>query len=252
MRTGWLMTGTVMWVLVGVAVYFQATIRDPGSVDISPGSDGFDVETSEDDIQRPREITIQTTWPESGVADFKFTDSNGEIVSKNDLLGTPWVASFVFTQCAGPCPRVTEAIKILHDHYKNKPVKFVTFTVDPKRDTPEVLQRYAKAYGADPERWYFLTGERDDLYSLIKGSFLMPVGEAPKPEPGWEIIHTMNACLVDPTGRVVGKYLSTKGPEMARLRKDLRRMLAVTRQPFAPSGSADQAGSSNRDAGDFE
>jgi cytochrome oxidase Cu insertion factor (SCO1/SenC/PrrC family) len=229
--------------LVGLAVYFQATARKP--VAISPGSSDVAQDDSDDERQGWHNQTpvIELTWPESGLADFKFTDRSGEVISKNDLLGTPWIASFVFINCAGPCPRVTEAVKILHDHYRDKPLKFVTFTVDPKRDTVEALKGYADAYGADPDRWYFLTGERDELYSLIKGSFLMPVGEAPKPVPGYEIIHTTNICLVDSTGRVVGKYNSTNGPEIAELRRDLRRMLQFPVPGFSNSKTESGIGS---------
>jgi cytochrome oxidase Cu insertion factor (SCO1/SenC/PrrC family) len=234
MRSRWFITGTVLWVLVGLAVYFQATIKNP--VTIAPGSGPA---TDVDDSELPKTPEIKLTWPESGLVDFKFTDRSGEVVSKNDLLGTPWIASFVFINCAGPCPRVTEAVKTLHELYEDKPVKFVTFTVDPKRDTVEALKQYADAYQADPDRWYFLTGERDDLYSLIKGSFLMPVGEAPKPEPGWEIIHTTNICLVDATGRVVGKYNSTDDVALAELRQELRRMSELPFQALGNDQSED-------------
>lgn len=229
MRNSWMISGTLMWVIVGVAVYFMVSSKpNGGNVVIAPGSDKVGTDSDddfpEDNGKAHTEIEVKMTWPESGVADFKFTDRTGEVVSKNDLLGRPWVASFVFINCGGPCPLVTEAVKKLHDLYKDLPVKYVTFTVDPKRDTVEALKKYAEAYKADPERWYFLTGDRDEIYSLIKGSFLMPVGEAPNPEPGWEIIHTTNICLVDSTGRVVGKYNSTDGAAMADLRRDLKRL----------------------------
>jgi protein SCO1/2 len=110
--------------------------------------------------------------------------------------------------------------------YDDKPVNLVTFTVDPKRDTAEVLAKYADFYEADPNQWFFLTGERDKLYELINRSFLMPVMEEENPEPGFEIIHTTNLCLVDASGRVVGKYNSVKDADMALLRRDLDRLLA--------------------------
>ena len=157
--------------------------------------------------------------------DFTFTDQTGQQVTRDDLLGKPWIASFIFTKCAGPCPKVTASMQSLFKKYVDQGVKFVSFTVDPARDTPEVFAQYATHYEADPESWFFLTGDRDKIYSIIHGSFLMPAMEDPDPKPGYEIIHTTNVCLVDPTGRVVGKYNSTDGVEMVKLRRELKKML---------------------------
>lgn len=248
MKPGFFVIGLVLWLAVGVAL-FAMWNRDADSPDsdsaasgpvfgvgdpivIKPGSDPDD--DGDEPIVKP--VELGPTWSDEGVDDFAFTDSNGEAVSKNDLLGSPWIASFIFTRCAGPCPKVAEAMKILQRRYDGKDVRFVTFTVDPKNDTPEVLAQFASFWEADPERWYFLTGDRDELYRLINTSFLMPVMEDPNPEPGFEIIHTTNVCLVDPTGRVVGKYNSTSDEEVSVLRRDLDVMLE---QPTPGSDESD-------------
>lgn len=229
--------GSLLWVGVFVALYFSwsgrssseapgsgHSIGDPISVAELTGSPDSKLD-DENETGKPAAIEIELTWPESGVADFTLTDQTGQAVSNNDLRGQPWVASFVFTKCAGPCPRVTESVQSLFKSYRDKDVRFVTFTVDPARDTPKVLADYASFYEADAEKWFFLTGDRDKLYGLINGSFLMPVMEAENPEPGYEIIHTTNICLIDPTGRVVGKYNSVDGVAMVKLRRDLDQML---------------------------
>ncbi|MBI1314241.1 hypothetical protein GC176_23345 [bacterium] len=243
-RAGWLLIGLILWGAVFVSlfkVWQQRTSDAPGTEnavvtenDVPPVDDG-DIETPSpedaafderyDENGRPKPIEVKLTWPESGVTDFSFTDRSGETITKNDLLGKPWVTGFIFTSCAGPCPRVSLAMQTLQKRYGGKPVNLVTFTVDPKRDTPEVLAKYADFYEADPRQWFFLTGDRDKLYGLINGSFLMPVKEDENPEPGFEIIHTTNLCLVDATGRVIGKYNSIKDEDMALLRRDLDRLL---------------------------
>ena len=249
-RAGWFLIGLVLWGAVFVSLFRvwqrrtadndsstpQAEVNgEIASVETADGKpDSSDDETTDDDEAlnelydengRPKKIEVKLTWPETGVADFSFTDSTGKKISKNDLLGKPWVTGFIFIQCAGPCPKVSLAMQSIQKRYDDKPVNLVTFTVDPKRDTPEALAKYADFYQADPEQWFFLTGERDDLYGLINGSFLMPVKEDENPKPGFEIIHTTNLCLVDPTGRVVGKYNSVKEEDMALLRRDLDRLI---------------------------
>lgn len=251
-RAGWFLIGLVLWGAVFVSLFrvwqqrtgdaapdanqteltsgaplvFE-TERPTGQPEIVDDEQTTDAAFSDlyDENGRPKKIEVKLTWPESGVADFSFTDRSGRKISKNDLLGKPWVAGFIFIQCAGPCPKVSLAMQTIQKRYDDKPVNIVTFTVDPKRDTPEALAKYADFYQADPEQWFFLTGERDDLYGLINGSFLMPVKEDEKPKPGFEIIHTTNLCLVDATGRVVGKYNSVKDEDMALLRRDLDRLI---------------------------
>ena len=252
-RAGWFLIGLVLWGAVFVSLFRVWQQRTATDEPTSPttnlngevaSADAVDTETgatidgtSDDDEAfselydengRPKEIEVKLTWPDSGVADFSFTDRSGETITKNDLLGKPWVTGFIFTACAGPCPKVSLAMQAIQKRYDDKPVNIVTFTVDPKRDTPEVLAKYADFYQADPEQWFFLTGERDDLYGLINGSFLMPVLEDENPQPGFEIIHTTNLCLVDSTGRVVGKYNSVKDEDMALLRRDLDQLLEAT------------------------
>lgn len=227
--------GSALWIAVIAALYFTwssesnpgagQSVGEPIPVEELTSTDPDSEPGDENDTGKPSTMEIELTWPESGVAEFAFTDQTGQTISNNDLRGQPWVASFVFTKCAGPCPRVTESVQDLFKRYRENDVHFVTFTVDPARDTPRVLADYASFYEADPEKWFFLTGDRDKLYRLINVSFLMPVLEAENPKPGAEIIHTTNICLVDPTGRVVGKYNSLDAVAMVKLRRDLDQML---------------------------
>src|SRR5438270_4449000 len=102
------------------------------------------------------------------VGEFALTDRNGEVVRDADLRGKVWIASFVFTRCTGPCPQVTASVARLQDELKNQPdVRFVTFTVDPEHDQPEVLARYATNFKADADRWLFLTGSQEKIYALL-------------------------------------------------------------------------------------
>jgi cytochrome oxidase Cu insertion factor (SCO1/SenC/PrrC family) len=88
------------------------------------------------------------------------------------------------------------------------------------------LLQYGKDHGANFDRWKFLTGDQTEIYRLIQQSFKMPVEETKGPDrtPGFEIIHSRNIMLVDQTGRVIGKFDALKDEDMARLRRELKRI----------------------------
>lgn len=226
--------GCVLWGAVFVSLFFVWKQRNAESAGAEvTGSEPVIIEgigssdvNDDNDSGVPEPVEIDITWPESGVRDFALTDSQGETLTKNDLLGKPWIASFIFTRCAGPCPRVAAAFKELQKRYPEPNVNLVTFTVDPENDTPEVLTKFAGFWEADLSRWFFLTGDKDTIYNMIHKDFLMPVMPSDDPTPGWEIIHTTNVCLVDATGKVIGKYNSLKEDEIALLRRDLDALLA--------------------------
>jgi len=177
-------------------------------------------------------------WDKDGIADFEFQDSEGNKVSKKSLLGKPWIVCFVFTHCAATCPRVTLSMRELQDQLKKSDFRMVTMTVDPVRDTPEVLREYGKSRGADFKKWSFVTGDQREIYRLIHGSFKMPVQELeePKKQYGFEFIHSNNIMLVDETGVVKGKFDATKATAMAELRRTIQK-LAKPIEPKAGNGS---------------
>lgn len=231
-RGSLLIVGFVLWGAVFGALFFmwkqknvEPAQADVGSTELVEIEGNGSSKLPDEGPEESEPVEINITWPESGVRDFALTDSRNETLSKNDLLGKPWIASFVFTRCAGPCPRVAAAFKELQKRYPEPNVNLVTFTVDPDNDTPEVLTKFAEFWEADLDRWFFLTGDKDTIYSMIQKDFLMPVAPSPDPTPGWEIIHTTNVCLVDATGKVVGKYNSLKENEIALLRRDLDALL---------------------------
>ncbi|MFN0195646.1 MAG: DUF420 domain-containing protein [Planctomycetaceae bacterium] len=157
-------------------------------------------------------------WDPRGIQDFELTERSGKKVTKQDLLGKPWAICFIFTRCKFTCPQVTDAMRQLQVSVKDEDVRLVSLTVDPETDTPEQLTNYASAYGADPEKWLFLTGNRILIYDLIKRSFRMPV----KVISNEDFLHTNNVLYVDAHGVVRGKYDSLSADDMVELRKVLQ------------------------------
>jgi protein SCO1/2 len=153
---------------------------------------------------------------------FALVDSGGRPVTADDLRGRPWVADFIFTRCAGACPAMTARMAALRREAPDG-VRFVSLTVDPAHDTPEVLDRYARAVGAG-EDWLFLTGTQEALYRLAIEGFKLGVEEVPpaRQTPGdGPFLHSSHFVLVDGQGRVRGYYDSTEAEALERLRRDL-------------------------------
>jgi protein SCO1 len=158
--------------------------------------------------------------------DFTLVGSDGDAVSRADLEGGLWVADFIFTSCAGICPilssRMAELQKILSE--RDIDARLVSISVDPANDTPEALREYAKRYAADPDRWWFLTGERDALYELIGKGFLLSVAERTPGavDDGGELItHSDRFVLVDRQARIRGYYHGTESESVRRLLEDI-------------------------------
>lgn len=154
-------------------------------------------------IGRPRASLDDRPLPViARVPDFSLIERSGATVTRADLLGKVWVADFVFTSCAGPCPEMSLRMRSLQQTLKKtgRDVVLVTVTVDPTRDTPKILARYADKYHADPKQWLFLTGSDEQaIHDLVLKGFLQALAPATKDSP---IIHSTRFVLVDKRGRI--------------------------------------------------
>lgn len=162
------------------------------------------------------------------VASFELTERSGKTITNTDLKGKVWVASFIFTRCAGPCKQVTSHLAHLQRDLKEQEgVLLVSFSVDPEFDTPEVLRSYAEMFGADPERWLFVTGEQKAMYRLILDSFRLGVAETEGDErtPGNEVTHSTRLAVVDRQGHIRGYFEGTDRGDLERLRKRIAALL---------------------------
>ena len=160
---------------------------------------------------------------------FSLTERTGRTVSSSELAGKVWIADFIFTTCAGPCPLMSTHMAALQRATAGMDVQLASFTVDPERDTPEILVEYARRYKADPERWLFLTGPKQALYDMIQKGFLLAVDdgsltEGGKPGPGI-ITHSVKFVLVDQQGRIRGYYSGQEGAVVDQILPDIRRLL---------------------------
>lgn len=167
------------------------------------------------------------------LADFTLTERSGKKISKADLEGHVWIASFVFTRCTGPCPQITATMARLQSELADQPdVILVTFTVDPSRDDPAELRKYAAHFRADPDRWLFLTGSEEEIHQLLRKSFKVVAGRNDHAKSGEEFDHSPRIVVVDQQGEVRG-YFSGVGdaPELDANLKKLKELVAALRTP---------------------
>jgi protein SCO1/2 len=170
-----------------------------------------------------------TVLPTYGqVPAFVLQDQSGQPISRDVLKGHIWIADFIFTRCAGQCPMMSDRMAKLATAFRDhRLVKLVSFTVDPDWDTPQVLANYAKAYGASPDTWRFVTGTKEDIVRLCRDGFRLSVeeGAGTTDEP---ITHSVRLVLVDRDGNIRGYYDATEETALKRLQQDLRRLLPET------------------------
>jgi protein SCO1/2 len=163
------------------------------------------------------------------VADFALTNQLGRRVSLADLRGQVWVADIVFTQCAGPCPIMTQRISELQSAVPaSDPVKFITLTTDPDFDTPEVLKRYGEHFHADSNRWWFLTGTKPQIAGLARDSLKLTAIPKDPAEQESEVdlfIHSTIFVIVDKQGRFRGVFESLEPGVQAQIMAAINRLL---------------------------
>lgn len=140
----------------------------------------------------------------------------GQPLQLDALKGNVVVYDFIFTNCAGTCPMMTAAMRrVTAKVNKAAPVRFVSISVDPKRDTPPVLQAYAKRFRND-DRWTFLTGDWDTIRHLSVDGFKLATDD--------QLLHSAKFAVADKQG-VVREYVSSLEDDavdhVARTVKDL-------------------------------
>ena len=144
----------------------------------------------------------------SQLTDFTLTNQLAKPTGLAKFANKVWFADIIFTRCPGPCPVMTRRMAELQAHFAGEPdVAFATLTTDPGHDTPEIMQRFAGRFGADAERWQFLTGDKAEIVRLAVDEMKLiarekPPGEQTTPEDLF--IHATIFVVIDRQGRLRG------------------------------------------------
>ncbi len=144
------------------------------------------------------------------VADFTLTNQADQVVTLANLTNHVWVADIIFTRCAGPCPRMTAQMRSLQDKLPaDSDAKLVTLTTDPDFDSPKVMARYAERFGADTNRWMFLTGSKAQIAGLAGDSLKLstdPIKPEQRKNNADLFIHATIFVIVDKHAQLRGFY----------------------------------------------
>ena len=170
--------------------------------------------------------------------DFRLTTQDGGSLQRRDLKGKVLLVSFVFTTCNGSCPATTHRMGQVQQALKERGllkgdrVRLLSITLDPARDTPEVLRRYMKLYDVDPATWTFLTGPRERVEKTIRAW-----GMWAKPAPGGQLDHPSRIFLVDTEGRIREIY-NLQFLKASWVVEDVAQLLREASVPGRGSGTA--------------
>lgn len=166
---------------------------------------------------------VLATLPE-----FHLVDQSGKPFDRSALLGKTHVVNFFFTSCPTSCPLLTRKMReLVRRSDASEAIGFVSFSVDPERDTPERLRAFADSYGADLSRWTFVTGPGDALFDVVVNGF--HVGMGPKPVIGappdiYDISHGEQFVVVDARARLRAFLPAREDDDLSRILATARRV----------------------------
>lgn len=160
--------------------------------------------------------------------EFTLVDQNAEAFDRDTMEGNLWVSAFVFTHCRSTCPRITAHMKGLQARLSDVPsAHFVSVSVDPRNDTPEVIKAYMTKNELDESNWRFVTGEQEAIRHVVVDGFRVGLGDADSKAAGAEdIMHSNSFVLVDDKAQVRG-YYRANNDGIGDLERDLRALATV-------------------------
>ncbi len=161
---------------------------------------------------------------EKKVKPFSFTDQNGHPFGTDELTGTVWIADFIFTRCDTVCLPMSTEMATLQQQFKEQDlqVEFVSFTVDPTVDTPEVTKEYIRQYTEDETNWHMLTGyTQKEIEAFARDKFQTIII---KPESSNQVLHGTNFYLIDQQGFIIKEYNYVDSSYVKELVKDIKKI----------------------------
>ncbi|MEJ7647196.1 MAG: SCO family protein [Chryseolinea sp.] len=154
---------------------------------------------------------------------FAFVDQDSTLITNETFKDKIYVADFFFTSCRTICPIMkTQMLRVYDSVKSNGNVLLLSHTIDPEYDTVGLLHDYAERLGVKSNKWHFVTGKKDDIYRIAQTSYFATAMEDRTEPDGF--IHSGAFLLIDPKGRIRGKYDGTKEVDVNRLLTDISRL----------------------------
>jgi protein SCO1/2 len=179
----------------------------------------YGVMTTITDFAKPKLLALNTVHP------FQFIRQDGDTISEKDVSGKVYVAEYFFTTCKGICPKMNRNMQQLQEELKNDDrFLILSHTVDPERDSVQVLKHYADSLHSG-KNWWFLTGDKSSLYRTARESYIIDDPQNSSKNISDQFLHTQYFALVDKEGIVRGIYDGLKKDELEKMRKDINTLL---------------------------
>lgn len=153
------------------------------------------------------------------VGEFEFTNQKGKKFSSTSLQGKIWVGSIFYATCPGTCRIQNTRVAELQNEFGEKGVEFVSITCDPDKDTPSALNDYSKMFGAQADKWHFLTGDFELARKIGEKKFGITV----LPQT-----HSDRLILFGKDGSMAGRYRSLEPEQFTKLKEEIRKLLGDT------------------------
>ena len=154
---------------------------------------------------------------------FSLVSHHGEPFTNDSLRNKISVLDFIFTSCPGPCPIMSNNMRMLYNQYKLHPdLQFISITVDPEYDSQEVLKIYADANGVNDRRWKFLRADMEKVKKLSSDGFLLMSDNLPAG-------HSVKFVLIDGDGNIRQYYNGTDKASISILRNHINLFLKKLR-----------------------
>jgi protein SCO1/2 len=164
--------------------------------------------------------------PISYVRPFSFINQDGKPVTDKDIIGKVYVAEFFFTTCKGICPKMNSNLRQVYEAYKNeKDFLIVSHTCDPETDSAAQLKKYSDSMEVDTNKWMFLTGRKDSLYTMARVSYTIDDPANNLKNIDDDFLHTQFWALVNKKGDVLKIYDGLKKAEVSELIRDIKAQL---------------------------
>ncbi len=170
-------------------------------------------------LKNQKEINSKITHK---IANFSFQNQNGSIITNKDIEGKIHVANFIFTTCGSICPYMTKQLMKADTVFKNDgEVVFLSYSVMPWVDSPDVLKKYKHEKRIQKPNWHFLTGDKAKIYELARKSYFAEE-DLGFTKDSTDFLHTEHFLLVDKNKRIRGIYNGTLELEVEQMIKDIK------------------------------
>ncbi len=209
-------TGVLVYVMIS-PYYPKATIDTEGEAGEARTDQPVVVDPGERKLIAQQQEQAKEFTEEQLMRTFSLTERSGKTISSQELQGQPFIASFFFSTCPGSCKQQNDQMRLLQQKYRDAPIRLVSISVDPEKDTPEVLDAYANSYGAEKNKWLFFTGDITYIARMASDVFFLgAIG--PKSHPD-------RFCLFNAEGKLVGKYNWHQPEQLQQLDEHVQELL---------------------------